>query len=179
MSIVILTLGLLSMAALHVTAQRYTKSAEFRTTATQLAEDLSDRMRANLLGVRNGNYVRDTPWSASQSAGTVPAITCTPTTCTANATATQVAANDIGQWMNSAVSSVKGAGLYTVQPGGAGSSVMDIWVSWIEPGRRATGTGADAENAAQDLINDAYQCPDEMNTADNPDLRCLYYRVAL
>lgn len=177
-SVVILTLGLLSMAALHVTAQRYTKSAEFRTTAIQLAEDLSDRMRANVLGVRNGDYVRTDAWSVNLAAGTIPPITCT-SACDEATIAQQVAANDMAQWINTAVSSVKGAGLYAIQPGGANSSVMNIWVSWIEPGRRATGTDADAENAAQDLINDAYRCPTAMDSTNNPDLRCVAFTVAL
>lgn len=171
-AVVILTLGLLSMAALHATAMRYSKMAEFRTTATQLAEDLSDRMRANARGVRNGNYVRAVAWNGSLQPQTPPPITCT-STCSDDAAAQQVAANDLQQWLNAALASLPGAGLYTQQQG-AGSSVMDIWVAWQES---STNAGADAQ--AENLINRAYTCPAAMGVPNGVALRCLRFRVTL
>ena len=46
-SILLMALGVLAMAAMQVNAVQYGKTSEFRTVASLLANDLSDRMRAN------------------------------------------------------------------------------------------------------------------------------------
>lgn len=173
-AVLILTVGLLSMIALHAASMRYGKMAEFKTTATQLAEDLSDRMRGNVTGVRAGNYVRTAAWSDDLGVQSVPAVeTCTPgdEVCQARVPA-QVANRDIAEWINQAYPNLPGLGLYTQQAGGANSSVMDVWIGWLEPTGRG---GADA--AGEDLINAAYTCPDEMGAST--DVRCMRFSFTL
>ncbi len=55
-AIVIFAIGLLGIAALQVAGLRYTKSTQTRTIAVLQAENLADRMRANLVAVADGNY---------------------------------------------------------------------------------------------------------------------------
>ena len=56
-ALLILSIGLLGLAALQTTSLRSNQMASMRTTATQLAYDISDRMRANPVGVAAGEYV--------------------------------------------------------------------------------------------------------------------------
>lgn len=56
LTIVIVSFGLLGLAGLQLTSIRNNHSAYLRSLATQQANDMADRMRANQLGVKAGNY---------------------------------------------------------------------------------------------------------------------------
>jgi type IV pilus assembly protein PilV len=66
-SIVIIAFGLLGVAGLQAFALKNTQSANFRLTATTLANDMIDRMKSNHAGVSNGNY--NSPDSGDYAAG--------------------------------------------------------------------------------------------------------------
>lgn len=55
-AIVIFAIGLLGIAALQVAGLRYTKGSQARAIAALQAENMVDRMRANAVGVADGNY---------------------------------------------------------------------------------------------------------------------------
>ncbi|MEZ5581872.1 MAG: type IV pilus modification protein PilV [Candidatus Competibacteraceae bacterium] len=55
-AVIVLAIGLLGMAALQLTATRYSHGSFMRIEATQLANEMADRMRANQTGVNNNNY---------------------------------------------------------------------------------------------------------------------------
>lgn len=55
-SIVIIAFGLLGVAGLQAFALKNTQSANFRLTATTLANDMIDRMKSNHVGVSSGSY---------------------------------------------------------------------------------------------------------------------------
>ena len=55
-TILVLSFGLLGMAALITTGMRSNNTAHYRSIATQQTLDIADRMRANLVSVRAGNY---------------------------------------------------------------------------------------------------------------------------
>jgi type IV pilus assembly protein PilV len=55
-AIVVLSIGLLGLAGLQATGLRHNQSAGFRSTATVLAYDIADAMRANRVEARNNNY---------------------------------------------------------------------------------------------------------------------------
>jgi type IV pilus assembly protein PilV len=52
----VLSIGLLGLAALQVRGMQYGNESYLRTQATMIANDIIDRMRANAIGARNGNY---------------------------------------------------------------------------------------------------------------------------
>lgn len=56
-SLLVLSIGLLGLAAMQTTSVKFTTSAFQRTQATALAYDLADRMRGNRLAALNDNYV--------------------------------------------------------------------------------------------------------------------------
>lgn len=172
-ALLVMTLGLMAMISLHTAAVRYHKMAEFRSVATQLAEDYGDRMRANLTGARSGNYVRRVAWSATPTKITDPGITC-PDGCDSATLAQQVATSDIAQWFNNAAGMLPGVGLYAQQPTGASANtmVMDVWITWLDPGANAT------EAATNQMLEAAYTCPAGLGTVP-AELRCLRYRFTL
>lgn len=55
-ALLVLSIGLLGLAALQTTGLRSNQMASMRTQATQVAYDITDRMRANPLGVDAGEY---------------------------------------------------------------------------------------------------------------------------
>jgi type IV pilus assembly protein PilV len=85
---VILSLGLLGVAGLHLVSLRNAHGSGMRDVATQLAYDLTDRMRANLEGVNKGYY---DPGATTPTAN--DCFNATPT-CTPQ----QLAALDMDAW---------------------------------------------------------------------------------
>jgi type IV pilus assembly protein PilV len=55
-SVVILSVGLLGTAGLMSASLRNTNTAYYRSQATVFADDILDRMRANVAAARNGDY---------------------------------------------------------------------------------------------------------------------------
>jgi type IV pilus assembly protein PilV len=59
MAVLIFSVGLIGLASLMVMSTRSSHAAYLRTQATFLASNMADRMRANPVGVWNGNYNSD------------------------------------------------------------------------------------------------------------------------
>jgi type IV pilus assembly protein PilV len=83
-AVVILAGGLLGLAGLQVATLKNNQSAYLRSQATQLAYDMSDRMRSNRLGTANGNYNNQ-----SATSNNCETSSCTPA---------QMAGYDLAQW---------------------------------------------------------------------------------
>jgi type IV pilus assembly protein PilV len=122
-ALLVLSIGLLGLAALQTTSLRSNEMASMRTTATQLAYDISDRMRANPAGVTAGSYVL--------AGGATP-------------TGTTVAALDLIAW-NQAVTALPGGRSSITQCDGTSVPPCDgithiITVQWDEMRTGASGT---------------------------------------
>ena len=158
-AILILSFGMLAMAGLHASSLRYGKMAQFRSVATQLAYDLSDRMRANVVGATAGDYNFAEPYDSDTEKVDVPA--CAEP---GKGSPEEIAAIDMAQVRNTTRLSLPGGALFVTQDA-AGSNVFNIWILWLDP--------ATADAAALSGI-----CPDGMG---NPSLvpQCHYLRVAL
>ena len=132
-ALVVLSIGMLGIAALHIDGVRTGYSALQRTHAVNLAADMADRIRAN----PTGNY--DVGAGAS---GAAPAVACADTASAAapgDCTSDQMAAYDVWEW-RSALEPEAATGL----PGGAGRIDLDtatdpdsfvITVSWTDKGQ--------------------------------------------
>ena len=118
-SLIILTVGMLGIAALHGLGVKYGTRSYFRSQAVNQAYDILDRMRANPAGVSIGEYTRS---SASEQAG----HNCLHSSCSA----ADIAGYDLGQW-NWSNSSLLPSGSGTVTTDGSSISVD---VSWEESG---------------------------------------------
>ena len=92
-SILIVSFGLLGLAGLQTIGIKNAHAATQRTIASQLAYDMTDRMRANLVAVANGDYNYPS-YSLTGAAGTSTGACLTTTGCTP----TQLALQDIFEW---------------------------------------------------------------------------------
>jgi type IV pilus assembly protein PilV len=88
-SMVIIAFGLLGVAGLQVFALKNNQSATFRSTATMLAADMADRIKANVGGAIDGAY--NAPSLAAY--GTAVAG-CAGAGCTT----AELAQNDLFEW---------------------------------------------------------------------------------
>lgn len=101
-TLVILSIGLLGLAALQLTGLRSNSSAGARSAATMLANDMADRMRANPKAVNNNDFANiDT---ATINCNTLPNPYCsdyydgTHNVAAQPCTVDQLAAFDINVW---------------------------------------------------------------------------------
>ena len=85
-SVLVLSIGLVGVAALQGVSLKSTQSAFMRSQATALAYDLADRMRANVLAARLGLYDPDTAASEKNCKSTTG---CTPQ---------ELAKHDLAEW---------------------------------------------------------------------------------
>ena len=86
-TLLVVSFGLLGMAALIISGVRSNNIAHYRSIASKQTEDIADRMRANLAGVSAGAY--------DSLTATIP----DSSDCVANACSpTQIATYDHSQW---------------------------------------------------------------------------------
>jgi type IV pilus assembly protein PilV len=117
-TILVVSFGMLGMAALIISGVRSNNIAHYRSVASKQTEDIADRMRANLAGVTAGNYnslAGSTPTSDDCLTGT-----CNPT---------QMAIYDHAQW-NRANSILLPEGRGTVQ--GSLTAGYTVTLMWTE-----------------------------------------------
>jgi type IV pilus assembly protein PilV len=126
-ALLVLSIGLLGLAALQTTGLRSNEMASMRTTSTMLTYDISDRMRANPQGTVDSDYVID----SGPVTGTVP--DCTSTDCTT----AQMATFDLSQW-KTAVAQLPG-GLGDITQTAGPPLVHTITVRWDENRTGASG----------------------------------------
>jgi len=108
-SILIVSIGMLGLAGLQAAALKNGQSAYYRSLATQLAYDMSDRMRGNINGVLGNSYNRT-------GINTDYATAVAACTTTAGCVAADLARNDAFEWQQL---------IQTLLPGGEGIICID------------------------------------------------------
>lgn len=88
-AIIVISIGLLGLAGLQARGMQANHSSMLRTIATYQAYDMADRMRANIMGVNNGNY--------NNLSGTPSDPGCVSTNCTP----ANMATTDLYSWNTS------------------------------------------------------------------------------
>ncbi|MEE9346267.1 MAG: type IV pilus modification protein PilV [Methylococcales bacterium] len=89
-TLVIVSIGMLGLSKLQLTSLRYNQNAYQRSIATQLAYDMTNRMRANASVVNSGAYHSPT---AAQKTACLSTAGCSPT---------EMAAHDVYEWLSTA-----------------------------------------------------------------------------
>jgi len=171
-AVVVFAIGLLGIAGLQVAGMRFTHGSQLRAVATMQAENMADRMRANMTGVRNGDY---------NITGAMP--TSLETDCGAEAcTPAELAEYDLVLWNDGASGKPNESNAATL-PGGEGVVCID---STPNDGD-ATGWACDNEGIVYAIkltwnertvgVDDVVQ--DEDGEAEGADLRkqFLFVRV--
>lgn len=188
-SIVISAIGLLALAGVNAASMRYTKMSQYRATATQLANDMGERIRANkgqaavaavvgppaipavlATGFFAGNYDYSGNFAAQATAATLPigndlcntaAIACTPA---------QIATLDLAQWRISVRNQLPEGSVFLVRQ--ANEVSMDLWVVWRDP----------AVASADESPALVAECPNGLDKGDDSQpasIRCSYFRINL
>lgn len=131
-ALLILSIGLLGLAALQITSLQFNTDSYSRTQATLLAYDILDRMRANSAAVSTGKY--DASSSAAASTKISAYNTCKASTCACNTSACNsdnLATYDLGKWYEKQSSLLPGAASNPATIDRSGSQVT-ITINWIE-----------------------------------------------
>jgi type IV pilus assembly protein PilV len=118
-SLVVLAIGLLGLAALQAEGLKNNQNAYARSQATQLAYDLADRIRANLAA--KSSYTTIDPSTAT---------TVASCTTTAGCNAAQMAQNDLYEWY-SALTDALPLGVGTIAVDASGK-IYTVSVRWDE-----------------------------------------------
>ncbi len=165
-SILLLSLGVLAMAAMQANTIQYGKASEFRSLATLLANDLADRMRANNpSGTDMTAYNLIAPYARPTSAPAEAAPACN---LAHECTFTEMAAFDLAQWRRNVYNQLpEGTAFVSVSAKDVKPATADIWIAWTDP---ASASGTEKVPAVD-------TCP---STFKQPDqVRCMYFHIVL
>ncbi len=125
-SMVVISVGMLGIAALYVEGLRASRTSVYRTMAIDLASDMADRIRAN--PTARASYGVDAVGAGALGDCVNGAADCTPAT---------LAADDIAWWKQS-VGTLLPQGTATIAAvAGAEISRYTITINWAEPGVEA------------------------------------------
>lgn len=130
-ALVISAFALLGLAGLQIASLRYQKVAQFRSVASQSTADIADRMRANVVGAKAGDY--NTP------TGDKLGDNSTLDECTIGCDAAKVAAQDIFKWRRELAWTMAGGW------GEVAGNITDgfaITVYFKEPGKPTDASGS-------------------------------------
>lgn len=162
-SIVVATIGLLALAGVNASSIRYTKMSQYRGTATQLAIDLGERMRANKAGA--AGYAVGSSFAAQATLPSAPATLCN--SYLVACTAAQVAAYDLQTWQVVVRSQLPEGSAYIVHQNV--QNAADVWLVWRDP----------SVANADDSPTTASECPGALSVGAIPGVRCSYFRINL
>ena len=165
----VVAMGILALAGLLQASTRYSKMSELRSTATLLANDIADRMRANSVGAALGPGGYDLTDHAFPSP---QAPTPTHAACTSDAscTAAELAKVDVADWTARVKATLpKGSAWIQFHLGHDNTpDSVDIWVGWADPLTLSPGVSTDRSGT---------ECPAAWKAVE-PSVRCVYLQVA-
>jgi type IV pilus assembly protein PilV len=134
-ALVVLTIGMLGIAAVYLEGLRSSRTALLRTQAVVLASDMADRIRANRY-VLAGALVYDPAATVATANNTCDKSTNGASKCTP----AQMFANDLARWQ---------AAIQSRLPGGTGTvgftlvntiPTYTVTVTWVEAGETVGGS---------------------------------------
>lgn len=178
-SVLVIALGLLTMASVQSNSVKFQKTSEFRAIATLLASDLADRMRANQLGVAAQSYaVASGSFSdglltannegAKQACGAI--VNGELQKCTQQ----EMAAEDLYEWRSRLRASLPNASVHVSQYDVA-QRAIELWIAWVDAADKDSGGDSKAARSAE--------CPPAKvwasNAKDPAEFHCVFLRVAL
>lgn len=103
-AVLVVSFGLLGVAALQVAGFKSNQTSQLRSTVVAQANDMADRLRANMTGVRAGKYD-----SVTNSVPAKPSC-ANPFTTTGGCNSTDMATYDIFSWQTANRSLLPGGG---------------------------------------------------------------------
>jgi type IV pilus assembly protein PilV len=136
-ALLVLSIGLLGLAALQTTSLKYNTDSYTRTQATILAYDIIDRMRLNSAGVSAGNYDAATNSAAATKISAYEGCKSSATGCkcddnAANCDTSKMAAFDLGKWYERLAATLPEASLNPATISRTSSNMVTITIRWKE-----------------------------------------------
>jgi type IV pilus assembly protein PilV len=167
-AMLVVSFGVLALTGMLAAASRFGKTSEFRSMATLLASDITDRMRANKPAVGLGDYDLLDGYDPPDSPPVIPK--CDDLN---KCSATELAAIDMAEWAQAMYYSLPGGQGYIVVDGSVNPPVAaDVWVAWMDPSAVKEETAGDSGNHQE--------CPGPFRLDDAKlQPRCMYFRVSL
>ena len=164
----VVAMGILALGALLQASTRYTKMGELRSTATLLANDIADRLRANPMGGEVGAGGYDLTDKAFPSPLAPPHVPCTSE---APCGPVDLARVDLADWTARVHATLpKGSAWIQFHAGKPPApDYVDVWVGWADPLTLSPGISTDRSGT---------ECPDTWKKIE-PSVRCVYLQVAL
>lgn len=133
-ALLVLSFGLLGLAALQTTSLKYNTGSYFRTQATYFVYDIVDRMRANSSEVSDGG-VYDVANAAAAATAVGNYGTCKSSGCacnTSSCSSSNLAAYDLGTWYDRMAKVLPDAGTNLATIDINGSKQVTITIYWKE-----------------------------------------------
>ena len=164
----VVAMGILALAGLLQASTRYSKMSELRSTATLLANDIADRIRANPMGGEIGTGGYDITDKAFPSPLAPPHAPCNSE---APCGPVDLAKVDLADWTARVHATLpKGSTWIQFHSGKAPApDYVDVWVGWADPLTLSPGISTDRSGT---------ECPDTWKKIE-PSVRCVYLQVAL
>jgi len=173
-SMFIVSMGILALAGLLQSAARYSKMSELRSTATLLANDIGDHIRANFDGATKKAYdlTLAYPATAASDKRTLAGDLCNTG---ADCASTELAYVDMALWTARLLATLPSGTPYikyndNALSGGTQSGTVDVWVAWKDPNTTKSGTSTERP---------AGECPAGLNVSTDTSVRCVYLQVGL
>jgi type IV pilus assembly protein PilV len=132
-TVVLISVGLLGVAALQLTTLRANQESYARSQAGVLAADILDRMRANPRAFRGSAY--NVTWNGTGTTSTPPG---------SDPSAWQRARDDLSVWQTAINNTLPGDAGQVAGQIESNGRIVTITIRWVE---RAEGTGADNQAA--------------------------------
>lgn len=182
-SLLLASIALVSMAGLSAAGVRYAKMSQYRATATMLASDFGERLRANKTALTNPGAAPvslanrpvyefdDLSFSEQLEAGNLATLPTGAGLCNTSAiscTADQLATLDLAQWRQVVRDQLPQGSVFSVFEDA--DLAMDVWIAWRDPAL-----------ADDDEVSDVgvQECPDGIGRGTDKAIRCSYFRIAL
>lgn len=174
-AILLLTIGLLAMAGLTLSATTQSKLSQIRGVASVLANDYAERARANLAGFDAGKY------EVAAGAVAEDEDPC-PEVQNLSAAAACVAEIDQARWLKEVAQRLPaGKALVKTEDlpasGTSGLRSMDVYIAWMEQD-----LDADKNSLGENFFaTEAYRTGECKPVIDDigENYRCVYFRVAI
>ena len=164
-AVLLAAIGLLALAGANVASIRYSKMSQYRGTATLLAADLAERLRANQAGLAGYEVVTDFDGQASEPAAT--------TACETNShtcTSAELAAYDKAVWQRLVRSQLPEGSVYVKPSTSLTVLAADVWVAWRDPA-----VASPSENSTDARASASKECPPSFSA--DQSVRCSYFRI--
>lgn len=136
-ALLVLSIGLLGLAALQTTSLKYNTDSYTRTQSTILAYDIIDRMRLNPTGVSAGDYDAATSTDAASRVSTYNGCKSSASGCkcdaiTADCNTTKLATFDLGKWYERLAATLPEASSNLATISRTSTNKVTITIRWKE-----------------------------------------------